>query len=214
MTRKLAKTNDISTLPERQQAFIAKVVDDWPGVNYGAAAIHAGYAVRAARSMGAQIAKQHKYLIDSLIDQRKQLLASKATKSKEEWLTEIQRCAFFDPRKMFDALGNPKEIPELDDDSAAAIAGFKFTEEYIGKKDSEEKTACGYTKDFKLTNKLAALELFGKATGYYIDKKLIGSDPDQPILHKVIVALVPANGSESNGASTITRTIAIGNGKA
>ena len=169
-----SQSTDISTLPSRQQAFIAKIVEDWPDVNLTAAALHVGYSARTAGSTGQQLVKHHASIIDPLIEARKQLLAKKATKSKEEWLTEIQRCAFFDPRKMFDALGNPKEIPELDDDSAAAIAGFEFAEEYIGKKDSENKIACGYTKKFKLTDKLKALKLFGEAVGYYV------AQPDQP----------------------------------
>ena len=85
-----------------------------------------------------------------------------------QWLQEIQRVAFFDPRKLFDSHGNPIDIPELPDDVAPAIAGFEIEEVFIGKKE-EGRIPAGYTRKFKLTDKLRALELFGKATGYYID---------------------------------------------
>ncbi len=85
-----------------------------------------------------------------------------------QWLQEIQRCAFFDPRKLFDSHGNPIDIAELPDDVAPAIAGFEIEEVFIGKKE-EGRIPAGYTRKFKLTDKLRALELFGKATGYYVD---------------------------------------------
>ena len=52
-----------------------------------------------------------------------------------QWLQEIQRCAFFDPRKLFDSHGNPIDIAELPDDVAPAIAGFEIEEVFIGKKE-------------------------------------------------------------------------------
>ena len=86
------------------------------------------------------------------------------------WLEEVQRCAFVDPRQLFDADGNPIAIPALTDESAPAVAGFEVTQEFSGKGDSRELV--GYTKKIKITDKLRALELFGKATGYYVDKSV------------------------------------------
>ena len=83
------------------------------------------------------------------------------------WLQELQRCAFVDPRQFFDADGNPIAIPALTDESAPAVAGFEVTQEFAGQGDARELV--GYTKKMKLTDKLKALELFGKATGYYVD---------------------------------------------
>ncbi len=49
---------------------------------------------------------------------------AKAQLTREQWLESIARIAMSDPRKMFDAHGNPMEIAELGDNEAAAIAGF------------------------------------------------------------------------------------------
>ena len=71
------------------------------------------------------------------------------------WLQEVQRCAFFDVRNLFDSEGNPIGIHTLNEETAPAVAGFEIAE--------------GSTKKIRLTDKLKALELFGKATGYYVD---------------------------------------------
>ena len=71
------------------------------------------------------------------------------------WLEEVQRCAFFDVRNLFDNEGNPIGMHTLNEETAPAVAGFEIAE--------------GSTKKIRLTDKLKALELFGKATGYYVD---------------------------------------------
>lgn len=86
----------------------------------------------------------------------------------ERWLEEIQRVAFVDPRNFFDANGKALNLPDLNDETAPAVAGFEVSEEYMGQGESRRVKGC--TKKYKLTSKLAALELYGKATGYYVEK--------------------------------------------
>jgi phage terminase small subunit len=71
----------------------------------------------------------------------------KAQMSRQEWLELVEKCCRFDPRRMFDAMGNPKEITELDE------------------------KAVGYTKKFRLIDRLRALELLGKACHWYADRQ-------------------------------------------
>ncbi len=71
------------------------------------------------------------------------------------WLQEVQRCAFFDVRNLFDSEGNPIGMHTLNEETAPAVAGFEIAE--------------GSTRKIRLTDKLKALELFGKAMGYYVD---------------------------------------------
>ena len=89
------------------------------------------------------------------------------------WLQDIQRCAFFDVRRLFDSHGRPIEIPDLPDDVAPAIAGFEFRENFIGKKD-KNRVVCGYTRKYRLTNRLEALVELGKALGWYGEKTKTG----------------------------------------
>lgn len=86
----------------------------------------------------------------------------------ERWQLELDRLALSDVRKLFDTHGNPLDIPALGDDEAPCIAGFEIVEEFSGK--GEDRVPVGYTRKFKLVDKLRALELAGKTRGYYTEK--------------------------------------------
>ncbi|CBK43883.1 conserved protein of unknown function [Nitrospira defluvii] len=92
-----------------------------------------------------------------------------AQMSREQWLEQIARVAMFDPRKMFDAKGYPIGILELGENEAAALAGFECYEDFAGK--GEERKASGYTKKFRLVDRLRALELYGKGMAYYAERQ-------------------------------------------
>ncbi|MGC3975886.1 MAG: terminase small subunit [Nitrospira sp.] len=104
-----------------------------------------------------------------------QPVIQRARLTREQWLEGLVRMIIADPRKMFDAHGNPLEITELGENEAAAIAGFEFYEDFEGK--GESRKAVGYTKKFKLIDRLRALELYGKAQCYYADKMVL-TDPN------------------------------------
>ena len=111
-------------------------------------------------------------VIQRIHDLRVPVLA-KVRLTAERWQQEIDRCALIDPRKLFDTHGNPMDIPDLSDDEACGIAGFEIVEEFSGK--GAERVPVGYTRKYKLVDKLRALELAGKTRGYYIDR----SEPPQ-----------------------------------
>jgi hypothetical protein len=58
--------------------------------------------------------------IAARIDELMKPVIAKAPMSRQEWLNLVEKCCRFDPRKMFDAMGNPKEITELDESEAVA----------------------------------------------------------------------------------------------
>lgn len=87
----------------------------------------------------------------------------------ERWQLELDRCALGDVRKMFDTHGNPLDIHALGDDEAPCVAGFEILEEFEGR--GADRTPIGYTRKYKLVDKLRALELAGKTRGYYVEKK-------------------------------------------
>jgi phage terminase small subunit len=82
-------------------------------------------------------------------------------------LAEIAKLAFFDPRKFFDADGAPIPIHELDDDTAAALAGMNVFEVFEGT--GKNRVFVGYTKKYKLTDKRGSLELLGKHLKLFTD---------------------------------------------
>jgi phage terminase small subunit len=86
----------------------------------------------------------------------------------ERVLQEYAKLGFFDPRKLFKDNGTPKDITELDDDTAAALAGLDVQEVYEGTGD--DRKFVGYTKKYKLADKKGALDSMGKFLGMFKDQ--------------------------------------------
>ena len=86
----------------------------------------------------------------------------------ERVLAEYAKIGFFDPRKLLRDDGSPKEISELDDQTAAVIAGMDIQEVYEGSGDSREFV--GYIKKYKLADKKGALDSMAKYLGMFTDK--------------------------------------------
>lgn len=107
-------------------------------------------------------------IVKARLDALMQPVRSKVQLERERWLREVVNCALFDPRELFDAHGNCIEIKDLPDGAACAVASFEQFEEFEGK--GESRKATGYTRRFKLVDKLKALELAGKAFKFYEDE--------------------------------------------
>jgi len=134
------------------------------------AAIHAGYSAKTAYSIGQENLK--KPVIAALLAQKQVVIAKRQDERLEAMeltsarvLREIARIAFFDPRKMFHADGKPKAITELDDDTAAAIAGLEVLEEYAGS--GQDRELVGHVKKYKIADKNSALDKAAKILGEY-----------------------------------------------
>jgi hypothetical protein len=57
---------------------------------------------------------------------------AEAQMTRTEWLRIVTNCCRFDPRKLFDATGKLKPVTELEENEAAAIAGYEFHGEVQG----------------------------------------------------------------------------------
>ena len=154
MAKARGKVND------RQRRLIDEYLID---LNATQAAIRAGYSAKTADRIGAEILGKP-WVKDEL---RKRLEArSRRTEiTADRVLQEYARIAFFDPRKLFDAEGNPKPISELDADTAAAIAGLDVVQDF-----SREGIA-SYTKKYRLANKIGALDSVARHLGLFTEKK-------------------------------------------
>lgn len=103
--------------------------------------------------------------VRSRIGELKERITSTGIASAARVLQEATRLALFDPRKLFYEDGRPKPINELDDDTAAAIAGLDVIEEFSGS--GEDRAFIGYTKKYKVADKNASLEKLFKHHGLY-----------------------------------------------
>lgn len=102
------------------------------------------------------------------IQQLKDKLVKKHNITVERVLKEYGRLAFLDIRKAFDENGNLKPIHELDDDTAAAIAGLEAEELYEGRGEDREHT--GRLRKIKLSDKKGALDSLGKHLGMFVER--------------------------------------------
>lgn len=157
----------VNGLLPKQTKFVAEYLISG---NATKAALAAGYSAKTAHKIGQE--NLHKPVIASLLEQKQSEIAARQDErlnamelTKERIAREIARIAFFDPRKMFHADGRPKEITELDDDTAAAIVGIDVLEEWEGS--GEARVLRGYVKKYKVANKNVAHDQAAKILGMY-----------------------------------------------
>ena len=79
----------------------------------------------------------------------------------ERIIQERARLAFFDPRKLLDDDGRPIPLSQLDDDTAAAIAGVKIVTQ------GNQDVGLAEITEFKLADKNASLTALEKINGMY-----------------------------------------------
>lgn len=157
----------VDGLLPKQAKFVAEYLISG---NATQAALAAGYSAKTAYKIGAE--NLRKPQIASLLAQRNSEIAARQDErlaamelTKERVEREIARIAFFDPRKMFHPDGRPKEVTELDDDTASCIVGLDVLEEWEGV--GEARVLRGYVKKYKIANKNVALDQASKILGMY-----------------------------------------------
>jgi len=100
-------------------------------------------------------------------------LLAKFDVSAEKVLAEMGKIAFTDPCKdpckLFNADGSPKDLKDLDEDTAAAISAFDVVELGDASRD-DQKLAFSRVRKIKLADKLKALELLARYHKLLTDK--------------------------------------------
>lgn len=131
------------------------------------AAIAAGYSPATADSQASRLLKTVKVraVIDKVEAERLAAVQAETGITLERTLRYIAKGAFHDPRKFFDDKGNLLSVPDVDDDTAVALAGFDVTEEYSGS--GNDRELVGYTKKIKLADRKGYLDMLMKHLGGY-----------------------------------------------
>lgn len=174
------------TLTPKQQRFVDEYLNS---LNATQAAIKAGYSKKTARSVGSE--NLSKPDIAAAIQEAMKNRQERTFITQDRVLQELARIAFFDPRKLLDDDGNPIPLSNLDDDTAAAVAGVDLMEEYEGH--GKDRVFIGYTKKFKLADKNTALSNAMRHLGMFVDKSEITGKNGQPLGGAVAgVLVVPA----------------------
>ena len=157
----------IKMLTSRQESFCHAIVQ---GMNqsdaYRAAYNTENLTEKSLHECASRVMRNVK--VRSRIDEIRAPALKKVQASYEQWLQEIEAAAFCDARKYFTETGDLIPVHQLRDSDGVGLAGFEVVEIFAGQ--GEDRRVIGQTKKIKLGNKLSALELFGKATGYYQEK--------------------------------------------
>jgi phage terminase small subunit len=146
-------------LRPKQAAFVAEYLID---LNATQAAIRAGYSGATAGSIGGELLQKPE--IQDAIREAMQKRAERTEITQDRVLKELGRLAFLDIRKAFNSDGSLKPIHELDDETAAAIAGLEVSEIMAG------ENSIGSLKKIRLSDKKGALELIGRHLKMWNDK--------------------------------------------
>lgn len=124
---------------------------------------HPGVKVTSASTNGTRLLGNA--WIQAAIAEARAKTMGKLELSLERILLEATRLALFDPRKLFAEDGRPLNVTELDDDTAAAIAGLEVLEEYEGS--GQDRVLIGHVKKYKVADKNSALEKLMKHLGAF-----------------------------------------------
>lgn len=149
-------------LTENEKRFSDEYLKDFNGRQ---AAIRAGYSKQSATSQASRLLTKANVI--AYLNSKKQKVSEKLDISMERTLNEIGRIAFMDPRKMFNQDGTFKNIHELDDDTAAVLAGTEIEEFFTIKGKVETKS--GRNVKVKYWEKTKALEMLAKHFKIYSD---------------------------------------------
>ena len=157
-------TKGTSGLTVAQEQFVRAFVVSRDGTD---AAIKAGYSRATAPQAASRLLKhvQVRAAIEHATEAATKKIAAGLEITLERTLLEIAKGAFHDPRKFFDAGGQLKAIPDLDDDTAAALAGFDVTEEFSS--EGGHRKVVGFTKKVKLGDRKGYLDMLMKHLGAY-----------------------------------------------
>lgn len=150
-------------LTKRQEVFVAEYLID---LNATRAAKQAGYSPQGAEVTGSKLLRNPK--VSAVIAEKHGKRLEKLEISADRVLQELAKLAFFDPRKLFNSDGSPKQILELDDDTAASVAGLEVNELFEG--DGDQKHAYGLVKKIKIADKGHNLERLGRHLKLFTDK--------------------------------------------
>jgi phage terminase small subunit len=136
-----------------------RFVEEYPADCNGAkAAERAGYSIRTARQIASKLLT--KAYIQMALAEVREKRSKRCELTADRILLEVKRLSLSDIRKLYDEEGNIRPIHELDDATAACIAGIEVVKSFV--RDEQGNLVPEYTKKYKLWDKNSALEKAGK----------------------------------------------------
>jgi phage terminase small subunit len=145
-------------LTPKQERFVAEYMID---LNATQAAIRAGYSAKTAQEQASRLLSN--VMVSEAVAAAQQARSQTTGVTAARVLQEIARLAFFDARKLLTDEGEPIPIHQLDDDTAAGIAGLETATE----RGRGEDAGVTVIRKYKIADKNSALEKLAKHVGLY-----------------------------------------------
>ncbi len=169
-------------LTDKQRRFCEEYIID---LNATQAAIRAGYSEQTAYSIGHE--NLSKPEIQDFIREVQKDLSERTKITQEMILMELAKIGFSDIKNYFESDQKQKEITHLDNRLTAAVSQIKVTE-------TEWEGGRKVVKEFRLHDKISALEKIGKHLGFFEkDNKQKGEAIPPPVIN----ILKPSEGDKS-----------------
>lgn len=157
-------------LSDKQKKFCEEYIIDF---NQTQSAIKAGYSAKTAYSIGNENLKKPdiQAYIKELLSKREERTQITADMVVKEWA----KIAFFDIRKIFHKEGGLLNPHDLDDETATVISSIKARDVKVG--DDIETI-----KEYRLNDKMKALDMLAKHLGMFEKEKEDNNDTNEIIV--------------------------------
>ena len=159
------KKDSTKPLTLKQEQFIIEYAKD---LNATQAAIRAGYTGRCINRTASQLLDKTRHILE----ERKAAVLAKRERTGiatlEQSLKLATAMAFYDPGKMYDAHGNPLEVPEMSAAHRRAVAGYEVEELFDGRGESRKKI--GYVRKYKLADRAPYVHMLLRFHGAFPSK--------------------------------------------
>lgn len=184
----------LEALPPIEQRFVLEYIKDFNATRAYLRVKPHVKETTAATEAGKLLGKPE---IQAALQAASARLVEKMELTSERTLREIARLAYFDPRKLLDSQGRPKPLHELDDDTAAAIAGLEVQQIELG---SGENALPAVVKKYKLADKKGALDMAMRHLGEYEKHNKQLTDPLKALLDGMQRSTLPVSATPPEDA--------------
>lgn len=149
----------MSALTPKQKRFCEEYVIDFNGAQ---AAIRAGFSKNAAKEQAARLLTkanitEYVKILQTKLQERSQITADMV-------INELAKCGFSNIQDFIERGNSTVDLSEVDARKAAAVSSVKVTNKTYG---SGEDTTVEQQVEFKLYDKVSALNLLGKHFGTF-----------------------------------------------
>lgn len=192
-----------SNLTPKQETFCQKYIETGDATK----AYYASYDAKGSKPITAN--RSAKALLDNpkIATRLRELQAihlKRHVVTVDRVLQEFSRIAFLDIRKAFDDEGRLKPLGELDDETAAAIAGLEVEELYEGR--GESRMHVGHLHKIKLSDKKGALDSLARHLGMFNDKTTTAIEGELGLKHGIDASARELIESKLDGIASRTRS--------